>query len=157
MLALFVNVSTAVTPIKFSLWDEIATPKDDSVKGFELGLWTYTPELVGIGLNFIYSKTDNAVALNTGIVTISKRFVGVQIALFSLSEAFEGLMASCINLNEGEVSGAQVGFLNKAKSLKGLQLGFINMAEDIYGIQIGLLNFIKTGKFPMMVIANAKF
>ncbi|MDR0956404.1 MAG: hypothetical protein LBL77_00835 [Endomicrobium sp.] len=157
ILILFVNVSVAVTPIKFSLWNEIVTPKDNSVRGFELGVWTYTPELVGVGLDFIYSKTDNAVALNMGVVAISKRFMGVQIAFFSSSEIFEGLVASCINLNEGEILGAQIGFLNKTKSIKGIQLGIINITEDMNGIQIGLLNFVKKGKFPVMIIVNAKF
>ncbi|MCA6071804.1 MAG: hypothetical protein LE168_05530 [Endomicrobium sp.] len=47
-------------------------------------------------------------------------------------------------------------FFNKAKSVRGLQLGFVNITENMRGIQIGLANFIKTGKLPVMVIANAK-
>jgi hypothetical protein len=36
-------------------------------------------------------------------------------------------------------------------------LGFINVTENMRGVQIGLVNLIKTGKLPVMVIANAKF
>jgi hypothetical protein len=41
--------------------------------------------------------------------------------------------------------------------VSGLQLGFVNFTENMNGIQIGLVNFIKTGKLPVMIIANAKF
>lgn len=44
-----------------------------------------------------------------------------------------------------------------AKSVSGLQLGFLNMTENMNGIQIGFLNFIKDGKLPVMIIANARF
>jgi len=44
----------------------------------EIGIGNYTLELVGVGWNFIYSKTDDAKAWQTGLVTISKQFVGLQ-------------------------------------------------------------------------------
>ncbi|MDR1474099.1 MAG: hypothetical protein LBS38_00190 [Endomicrobium sp.] len=142
LLCAFVAVSFAETPIKLSLWEKIAVPDEDSVCGLEIGIGTYTSKLVGVGLNFIYSKTDDAKAWQTGIVTISKQFLGLQTGLLALSE---------------DVTGIQFGFLNVAKSVSGLQFGLINMTENMNGIQIGLVNFIKTGKLPVMIIANAKF
>jgi hypothetical protein len=168
----FAAVSPAGTPIKLSLWDKIAVPNDDSVCGLEIGIGTYTSELVGAGWNFIYSKTDKAKAWQTGLVTISKEFSGLQSGFVNLSETLEGVSYGYVNYNseslcgvdlgwlnwsKGEVTGVQWGFLNIAESVSGLQLGFVNFTENMKGIQIGLVNFIKTGKLPVMIIANAKF
>jgi hypothetical protein len=172
LLCAFGAVSFAGTPIKLSLWEQIAVPNDDSVCGLEIGIGAYTPELVGVGWNFIYSKTDDAKAWQTGIVTISKQFLGLQTGLLALSENFKGVSFGFANWNkerftgiscglaswnDGDITGIQFGLLNIAKSVSGLQFGFINMTENMNGIQIGLVNFIKTGKLPVMIIANAKF
>jgi len=153
----FAAVSFAGTPIKLSLWDKIAVPNNDSVCGLEIGIGTYTPNLRGVGWNIIYSQTDDAKAWQIGIVTISKQFVGLQTGLLSMSETFKGVSFGAVNWNEGEVTGVQWGFFNMAKSVSGLQLGFLNMTENMNGIQIGFLNFIKDGKLPVMIIANARF
>jgi hypothetical protein len=155
---LFAGALFAETPIKLSLWDKIAYPNDDSVCGLEIGIGTYTPELVGVGWNVVYIKTDDAKAWQHGIVTISKQFIGFQQSwLLSISESLKGVSLGAVNWNEGDVTGVQWGVFNIAKSVTGLQFGFVNMTEEMNGVQIGLLNFIKTGKLPVMVIANAKF
>ena len=156
-VALFVGASLAATPIKLSLWDKVATPQDDSVEMLEIGIGTYTPELIGVCWNLIYSRTDNATAWQTGLVTRSKQFVGYQTGFIVFSENFKGLSSGFINLNKGEAVGVQYGFFNKAKSVRGWQIGIINITENMYGVQIGLANFIKTGKLPVMIIVNAKF
>jgi hypothetical protein len=155
---LFVVLVNA-TPIKLSLWEKIATPKDaNSVCGLEFGVGDYTPELVGVSWNCIYSKTDSAKGWQLGvIVTISKQFNGLQIGFLSISEAFKGASFGWINWNDGEVSGLQMGLFNISKSISGVQIGFLNMTESMNGIQIGLLNYIKESKVPVMIIANAKF
>ncbi|MDR3257089.1 MAG: hypothetical protein LBT18_05585 [Endomicrobium sp.] len=155
MFVLF-GVSSATTSIKLSLYDKIASPSDDSVHGLELGIGTYTPEIRGVALNFIYSETNDGIGWQAGIVSISKKFEGLQTSFINLSENFKGAEYGLINLGDS-VSGIQCGFFNKAQSISGLQLGLVNMAENISGIQIGFINFIKTGKFPVMVIFNAKF
>ncbi|MCL2390426.1 MAG: hypothetical protein FWD54_07375 [Endomicrobia bacterium] len=142
-VALFAGASFAATPIQLSLWDKIAVPPSDAVHGLVIGIGNYTPELRGVSYNFIFAKTDDAIGLQSAIVTKSNEFAGLQ--------------AGFVNFNCGEVTGVQYGFFNKAKSVKGLQLGFVNMTEDMQGIQVGLLNFIKTGPLKFMVIANAKF
>jgi hypothetical protein len=142
-LAVFACISFASTPIKLSLWEKIAIPTDDTLEGVELGIGMYTPNVKGVSFNCIYSKTYNAKAWQTGIVTITNHF--------------EGLQSGFINLNKHKISGVQLGFFNQAHSVKGLQVGFINVTENMQGIQIGLVNFIKTGRLYVMVIANAKF
>jgi hypothetical protein len=153
----FVALATATAPIKLSLWNDIALPKDDIVHGLEIGIGTYTPELVGVGWNFVYVKTDDAKGWQHGLVTISKQFSGAQTGIFNMSETFKGFSWGGINWNEGDVTGVQCGVFNIARSVRGVQFGFLNMTENMYGIQIGLLNFIKTSNLPVMVIVNAKF
>ncbi|MDR2396196.1 MAG: hypothetical protein LBD57_06315, partial [Endomicrobium sp.] len=131
-LAVFTVLSFASTPIKLSLWDKFSIPQDDSLEGLELGIGSYTPNVKGVSFNLLFSKTDNAFAWQTGIVTLTNNF--------------EGLQLGFINWNQNNVSGIQLGFFNKAISVKGLQLGFINVTENMQGVQIGLVNLIKTGK-----------
>jgi hypothetical protein len=128
-VTLFAVSSFAAVPFKLSLWDKIAVPQSEEVDGLEFGIGSYTTEVSGIALNWIYGKTD--------ILT------GVQFAL--------------VNFNTEKVTGLQSGFFNKAKYVKGVQVGFVNMTEDMHGVQIGLINHIKTGPLPWMVIVNAKF
>jgi hypothetical protein len=157
LLYVFVTASLAQTPIKFSFWGDRAYPYDNSVHGLELGIGTYTPELVGVGWNFIYAKTDNAKGWQHGLLTISKQFTGAQTGILNISETFEGFSWGGVNWNEGDVSGVQCGVFNIARSVKGAQIGFLNITENMHGIQLGFLNFIKTSKVPVMVIFNAKF
>jgi hypothetical protein len=56
----------------------------------DIGIGTYTSNLVGVGWNFIYSQIDDAKGWHTGIVTISKQFVGLQTGLISMSETSRG-------------------------------------------------------------------
>ncbi|MDR1511204.1 MAG: hypothetical protein LBS15_00225 [Endomicrobium sp.] len=144
---LIVGVSFAdVTPtsFKFSLWDTIAVPENSNVvNGVEIGINSYTHKLKGLSWNFIFSRTDEALGVQESFITLTKLFIGLQ--------------SGVINFNLDEICGLQCGFFNKAKLVRGFQIGLVNMTENLYGVQIGLINFIKTGYFPAMVIANAKF
>ncbi|MCA6071805.1 MAG: hypothetical protein LE168_05535 [Endomicrobium sp.] len=96
-VALFVSASPCATPIKLSLWDKVAAPHDDSVEGLEIGIGTCTLELSGIYWNLIYSRTDDATALQTSLVTRSKQFVGCQTGFIAFSGNFKGLSQGIIN------------------------------------------------------------
>jgi hypothetical protein len=77
--------------LKYLSWDKITVPTNNSVCGLEIGIGSYTLELVEVGWNFIYSKTDDAKAWQTGLVTISKQFVGLQTGFLAMSETFKGV------------------------------------------------------------------
>ena len=68
-----------------------------------------------------------------------------------------GAQLAAINLSEGYLKGAQLGFYNQAESLTGVQLGFVNNVKNIHGLQIGLVNIAKNGWFPVMVLVNGRF
>jgi hypothetical protein len=147
VMVFFVSTSFAVTPIKLSLWDGIDVPQDDTLRGIELGLGSYTPSMTGLILDLLVNKTDEA--------------EGVQIALITISTQMKGLQWGFINVNNEEIMGVQLGLFNNADKVNGLQFGFINMTNNLYGVQIGLINYIKTQTLPyglpFTVILNFKF
>ncbi len=60
-------------------------------------------------------------------------------------------------VNQGKVTGAQVGLLNHAPRLGGLQLGIVNYSGELDGLQIGLLNFSPDGFLPVFPLFNYDF
>ncbi|MCL2334575.1 MAG: hypothetical protein FWC57_00745 [Endomicrobia bacterium] len=135
----------AATPLKLSLWGNIAVPPTDAVYGVEVGIGNYTKELRGLSLNFIFGKTDDAIGIQTAIVTKTDKFTGLQWGF--------------VNFNAGEVKGVQYGFFNRAASITGLQLGFVNIATEApsFALQIGLVNYLgNSSLFKWFPIINAK-
>jgi len=127
-LTLFAASSFAADPFKLSLWDKFAIPQSEDAL-IEFGIGSNTQNIGALALNWLYSQTNTLVGAQIGIV----------------------------NFNYEKVSGAQVGFFNKAKYVKGAQVGVVNMTEDIYGVQVGVINHIQNSKLPWMVFFNAKF
>jgi len=148
LMCLSANFALASTPVKLSLWNEIDVPQDDTVRGIELGIGSYTPNMTGFIFDFLVNKTDDAIGVQMAMITITTNITGLQLGL--------------INVNNQDVYGAQIGLFNNAENVKGFQFGFVNLTTDIYGVQIGFINYIKQGtfpsaNFPAMIIINAKF
>ncbi|MDR3049100.1 MAG: hypothetical protein LBV16_04590 [Elusimicrobiota bacterium] len=151
LICAFVFMTTnafGVTPVKLSLWNEIAAPHDDTLHGIEIGIGSYTPNMVGFMFDFLVGKTDNA--------------AGIQIAMITIAAKMAGIQCGFININYDEIIGSQVGLFNNAERVKGLQIGVFNFTDEMTGIQLGLFNYIGNGKiitesFPAMLIFNANF
>ncbi len=132
--------------VKLSLWGKLAVAlpnNTQSVTGIDLGIGSYTPKVRGVQLDYVFSKTDD--------------IIGVQSALLGKAAQVKGAQLGFINLSDGYITGAQVGFFNKAEEIHGLQLGFVNNVKTINGLQIGLVNIAKNGWFPVMVLVNGRF
>ncbi|MBE6421752.1 MAG: hypothetical protein IJP25_04655 [Elusimicrobiaceae bacterium] len=133
--------------VKLSLWGKrlaIAAPANTQhITGLELGIGSDTDYLAGVQLDYVYGKAGEV--------------KGVQSALLSRSNKLTGAQLAAINLSEGYLKGAQLGFYNQAESLTGVQLGFVNNVKNIHGLQIGLVNIAKNGWFPVMVLVNGRF
>ena len=133
--------------LKLSLWGKklaVALPNHtQNVTGVELGIGSDTESLKGVQLDFVYSKADD--------------LVGVQSALLGKASHVTGVQWSFINLSDGLVSGVQAGLYNQAEELHGLQFGLVNNVKTIHGLQIGLVNLAGNGWFPVMVIVNGRF
>lgn len=74
---------------------------------------------------------------------------GAQLGLVNYSRATEavlnGAQLSFVNLGcRTEVYGAQLGFVNTAKTVHGVQFGFVNITEHLYGVQLGLWNQVSS-------------
>ena len=126
----------------------LASLVDGGMKGFQ---WTW-----------IYSRAGGESA-------------GWQAAVLSRADGgLQGLQTSALNLNEGDtagvqiawiynhaathISGAQVGLVNRAISVKGLQLGLVNLTEQLDGLQLGLWNQIDAKEnWTILPIVNWKF
>ncbi|MDR0485489.1 MAG: hypothetical protein LBH29_02040 [Elusimicrobiota bacterium] len=147
IVLLFASLSFAVTPVKLSLWKGLDVPQDDTLRGIEVGLGSYTPDMTGFIFDLLMNKTDDA--------------AGVQMALITITTNMKGLQWGFINVSNQEISGVQLGLLNKADKINGLQFGFINLANDLYGVQIGLINYIGSQtlpyNLPFTIILNFKF
>ena len=81
----------------------------------------------------------------------------MQSALLGKAAHVTGVQFNAINLSDSYVTGAQLGFYNRANELHGLQFGFVNKVDTINGLQIGLVNIAGNGYLPVMVIVNGRF
>jgi hypothetical protein len=145
VMAAFAVNAAAQSPVKFSLFDQIAAPQTEKAN-LGLGLfYSNTPEVSGLDFNFFVSKVDN--------------LTGVQLSTVNINDKGRGAHLGFVNYNTGDFTGLQWGFVNYANNFTGLQLGFVNYINTIdKGLQIGLVNIIKNnGWLPFMVIVNGRF
>ena len=180
LLALAVLVATlgltaaAESPIKLSLYDNIAWPKTNNAN-IVLGLVdNNTPTVHGVSLALGSSRANEMWGLSGAwFYARSKELRGLQGALYNVTYDVKGVTSSLVDHNKGsftgvqlslvnlagDVTGVQWAFYNQAERLSGLQLGFVNYIKHIdRGLQIGLVNIIENnGWLPIMVFVNGKF
>ncbi|MDR0645575.1 MAG: hypothetical protein LBG46_00875 [Elusimicrobiota bacterium] len=159
LIAAFAANAAAESPVKLSLFDQIAWPQTEkanvviglidnntpAVHGVDLNLFSArTDELRGLQSAWIYNRATDMKGLQYSIVTRTDNAVGVELGVANFAGTFTGL---------------QYGFYNKADNFTGLQLGFVNNINTIdKGLQIGLVNIIhNNGWLPFMVIVNGRF
>ncbi len=59
--------------------------------------------------------------------------------------------------SDGNMTGMQIGLINKAEKVHGLQVGIYNDCRSLKGVQIGLVNVIRENSVPILPIINASF
>lgn len=180
LLTLAVLVATlgltaaAESPIKLSLYDNIAWPKTNHAN-VVLGIVdANTPTVHGISWVIGSSRVDQMWGWSAAyIYARSNEMRGLQGAIYNVTHDGIGWAGGLVNVNKGtftglytglvtlgqDMTGVQFGFYNQAEKLTGLQLGLINNARRVEcGLQIGLVNIIKeNGWLPVMVIVNGRF
>ncbi len=149
----------AESPIKLSLYDQIAWPTP-SQTNVVLGIIdSNTPTVHGIDWNFIsarneelrgwqaswiYARTNDGIGLQGALYAKAGTFLGVQGGLLGRSESFTGVQWGFINWTEADMLGVQWGAVNVAQgTAKGVQFGFANYAENFTGLQLGFVNWIE--------------
>ena len=174
MVATLGVAAAAESPIKLSLYDNIAWPKTNHAN-VVLGIvdantptvhgisWVIgssrADEMYGWSAAYGYARSNKMRGLQGAIYNVTTDAVGIQGGLVDVNKGtFTGLKSGLVNLGQ-EMKGLQYGFYNQAESLTGVQLGLVNNARRVEcGLQIGLVNIIKeNGWLPVMVIVNGRF
>lgn len=166
--------AAAESPIKLSLYDNIAWPKTNHTN-VVLGIVdNHTPTVHGVSLAIGSSRVDEMWGLSGAwIYARSNELRGVQGAIYNVTNDVKGATFSVVDYNKGTFVGAQFGLVNLSNNMKGLQWGFYNQAERLTGLQLGFVNYIKridrglqiglvniieqNGWLPVMVLVNGKF
>ena len=167
--------AAAESPIKLSLYDNIAWPKTNDTN-IVLGLVdSNTPTVKGVALTIGSTRVNDMTGLSWAwIYTRSNNLTGVQWGgFYHVTKNVTGVTGGLVNHNKGKFTGVQFGLVNLANNMKGVEFGFYNQAERMSGLQLGFVNYIKridcglqiglvniieqNGWLPIMVIANGRF
>lgn len=119
--------------------------KQESVTGFDIGLWARTQFFEGFAFNIL--RND-----------VKDQLTGVQVGLYNSAAQADALGLQVGLWNEvGTMNGLQVGVVNSAGALSGFQAGLINRAEELYGFQIGVINVIRDAELRFCPLINIGF
>ena len=120
--------------------------RQDSVTGFDIGLWGRCTYFEGFQLNVLRNDVKGgASGFQVGLYNSvgSGELVGLQVGLWN--EAF------------GSMRGLQVGVVNIAGEADGFQIGVVNRTETMSGYQIGIINVIREAEVRFFPILNVGF
>jgi len=153
---------------------------DESISGFRLNfIYGQNANVSGADIGIVNSTTGDFYGFGWGpginLVKGSSRgvqwsgfyshtagkFTGWQAAAVTRIEGAGsvGVQTGLVALSEGDFTGVQASFFNKATTLKGLQFGMINWAEKLDGgLQIGLINYAANSDiFKVLPFVNWQF
>ncbi len=141
-------------------WGSASSPKQpllpaherDMVKGVQLGLFTnIAKDMQGLQASLFFNEARKSMS-------------GIQIGLFNNLGGFSGPAPVVHGLQLGasanfasEMTGFQLGTLNRAKNVTGMQIGIINVCSDLKGLQIGAINIVTSRVFSFTPIINIGF
>ncbi len=119
--------------------------KQESVTGFDIGLWGRTRYFEGGMFNILRNDVKDQLS-------------GVQCGVYNSATQADlfGVQAGLWN-EAGSLRGVQGGLVNIVGQMQGVQIGIINRAEELYGFQIGLVNVIRDAEVPFCPIVNIGF
>ena len=119
--------------------------KQESVTGFDLGLWGRSQYYEGVQINLLRNDVKDS-------------GTGVQLGLYnSIGDASLFAVQAGLWNEAGCFSGAQVGLVNLAGDISGFQVGIVNRAEEMYGIQVGIINVIRDAEVQFCPVVNIGF
>jgi len=119
--------------------------KQESVTGFDIGLWGRSQYFEGIQVNIL--RND-----------VKDRAAGLQVGFYNSIGQADLLAIQAGLWNEaGSISGIQAGLVNLAGEVSGIQVGLINRCEEMYGFQIGAINIIRDAELQFCPIVNVGF
>jgi len=131
--------------------------KNESVSGFDLGIFSLSEARNASGLSMIWGLgkvTGRSSGLASGFVNIhSGEDTGVNAAFInSVKSLKSGVNIGFVNVTDG-FSSVDISGMGISKRSK-IQLGFVNITQQIDSVQIGFLNFADNGIFPVLPFFN---
>lgn len=162
-LAVFIGVLAVSSyaqqsPVKLSLYDQIAWPKTDKAN-VVLGLIdSNTPTVYGVDWNlisaraevmhgyqsaFIYNRANEMVGVHGALYTVANEATGLQWGFVNVADAVTGVQWGFVNISKDNLTGVQAALVNFAQEAKGVQFGLYNQAESFSGLQLGFVNNIR--------------
>ena len=172
------SAEAASHDVDFSLWSpevQWRSP-DDDIEVFRLSVYGRNHDVSGLSLSFFGVATGNfsGVQWDGFHARTEGNFSGWQDAFVPRTCGdLAGVQTGWVSLVDGdmdgvsfglfydhvggEMTGVQLGIVNRAGSINGLQVGFVNFAGKGYGLQIGLLNFFEDGIVGCCPLFNYHF
>jgi hypothetical protein len=171
----------AQAPFQFALFAPSlqVVPENESVSGLRLSvLYGRNADVAGLDLGVVNTTNGDFRGVGFGPVQLvvgdasawqaawfyartSGRFTGWQGGVLAHVQggSAAGLQTGFISLADEDFEGVQVGFFNRADTVRGVQLGFINWAERLDGgLQIGLVNrALNSDLYPVLPVVNWSF
>ena len=126
---------------------------------FAISDFPETPDIVGMRLTIPFStKQESVTGFDVGLWGRSQYFEGVQVGCYNSVGRSDliGVQGGLWN-EAGSLSGVQVGLVNLVGEGSGVQFGLINRAEEFYGFQIGIINVIRDAELQFCPIVNVGF
>jgi hypothetical protein len=144
-LALVTSLKAQDVGFQLSLTPDIAIhPRDITVRGLSLGIWSENPQH-SLTLGIINGSKGESSGFSWAFgVNYAESYTGVQWAFVNVSTvSFVGWQGGGLNYSQGTFKGLQSGFINIAQDATGVQFGCLNYTENLHGVQVGFLNIVK--------------
>ena len=130
---------------------------DAAIWAPKLQIHSEESDINGLRLGLFYAEHENVRGVDLSIFASKIRgdFTGLQLGAWYnvVEERAKGFQIGGANIN-GDMSGAQIGFVNINDTSKGLQLGGVNKGGETRGVQIGLVNYSEKHSGLMVGLYN---
>lgn len=139
--------SEGMWPIQLALVPQVQLVHEDkSIQGVRLNIYGRNYNMTGVDIGLAHETKADFKGVSFGLVNIVHgEGRGLQ---------FSGLYSEATT----QMSGLQVGMVNRSNNIHGIQIGLANFADDMTGIQLGLWNEIKSKQqWSVIPIINAAF
>ncbi len=151
-------IATAMTPIRFCVFPEVAIPGSANVYGLNFGLVTGNKipaqKIYGLDLAALGSVAKMDGFQTSLFCCMSKGSNSVQLAAVNVGDDFGGVQVGCFNGTAEDSKAVQVGAVNGSSKSESVQIGIINAAEKSECVQVGLINIMDNGFIPVCPILN---
>lgn len=127
---------------------------DRTLKGAQVALFSRAQAAYGVQLGLFSTAVEGIEGVQLGGANLSAQTSGLQagVLLNATLGALRGAQVGLLNLVGLDVSGLQLGAVNRARDVEGVQVGGINLARHAKGLMVGLINVADSAQAPVGLI-----